>query len=236
MPKQAGAIRGVNGKLGDFVFYELAGEAVLRRAGKVSKARYAQSPEFEELRRNQSEFGLASKLAKTVRQSISTEMEEQTGSRISGRLTGVFRKILQAGVGQKGQRGLESENLWMLDGFPLNGLKPFDGSLVCGKFLKLEEDRKVVRLTTSLAGPQGESAAAALVVGVVMLSEVLFDKEYKVIYPGWHGLSFFTDTAAEEAVWQGVSTEIKFKMEDAIPGEVAVIGVVGRKMRSDGRV
>lgn len=229
MPKLTGVIKGINGKLNDFVFYELDGKAILRRAGKVSKERYAHAPEFEELRQNQSEFGLASQLSKTVRQSLSAVLKQQTGGRCSGRLTGAFRKILQAGKGNKGQKGLEASHLRMLDGFPLDKHKPRAACMISGIHLQLDHSRQVIEVNCiHLTCPEEEHATTHFVVGVVMLSEIVFDQGYQGIQPEWHGMNFFVNVSAKELASREGASKISFTIKDTIPEGVGVIGVAGR--------
>ncbi|HCQ16692.1 MAG TPA: hypothetical protein DIU20_10535, partial [Cryomorphaceae bacterium] len=80
----------MNGKMGDMVYYHLNGRYVSRRIGKIDKKRFREEAVFEDMRRQQSEFGLASQYGKVIRAGLGPYYRLFSGPECSGRLTGAL--------------------------------------------------------------------------------------------------------------------------------------------------
>ena len=111
-----------------FRVYELEGleEKVIARKGGPSYQQVKNSPSYQDLRKNQREFGVASMMAKEVRQSLPVLLSEICESYTSGKLTARFRKLAQKVKGVIGSRPLlVSEQGQVLKGFEFNSRYPF---------------------------------------------------------------------------------------------------------------
>lgn len=111
-----------------FRVYQLKGieEKVIARKGGPSYQQVKNSSSYQELRKNQREFGIASMMAKEVRQSLPPLLKEICESYTSGKLTARFRKLAQKVKGDTGSRPLLiSEHGKILKGFEFNSRYPF---------------------------------------------------------------------------------------------------------------
>lgn len=111
-----------------FRVYRLKGleENIIARKGGPSYQQVKNSPSYQELRKNQREFGVASMMAKEVRQSLPAILNEICESYVSGKLTARFRKLAQKVKGDIGSRPLlVSSNGKVLKGFEFNSRYPF---------------------------------------------------------------------------------------------------------------
>lgn len=221
---------GAEGKFGDYVTYRLNGKLVMRRIGKMEKEVYAKSPSFEQLRQNQSEFGLASQISKNLRLALGEYGKLWCDRYCSGRLTGRIRKMLQQGEGEKGQRSFDIKNLSLLHEFPLDKTKPARALLTTAGNLSHDKDKAVVRLSYS---PQqleywfGRqlSKDQQIVLGMIALSGIYFDEGYKVAQPEWHGRVVYR-------TFSSVVHNLDLTLEMIYPGKglqehAGTVGVVG---------
>lgn len=146
MAKPNGFNKQPYGKLGNTVSYKLEGNDVCRGIGKLSKEEYHERESFEGARKNWTEFGMASGTAKLLRHSLKPEMQEWCGSYISGRLTGVLRRIIFLGKGEESKRSLETAHLHLLQGLALNRQKPKQAFLCTSDPLKIQTEQALVSL------------------------------------------------------------------------------------------
>lgn len=217
---------GAEGKFGEYVTYRLHGKLVMRRIGKLEKKAYAEGPSFEQLRQNQTEFSLASQISKTIRQALGEYEKLWCDRYCSGRLTGRLRKILQQGSGKSGQRSFEPNHLSLLNEFPMNKAQPKKAFLcTAGNFL-FDPDRQCASLTyhpDQLSYWLGDFEARnkQLILGIIFLSSIHFNKGYKIAEPEWHGRAFISECAGNER-------QVQVKLPaPGLPEEVGWIGVVG---------
>lgn len=102
---------------------------------------------YKELRNNQKEFGVASMLAKTLRQSLSEGMTEICETYVSGRLTAQFRNLAKMEEGKTGTRPLfPSKHGHILKGFEFNSSAPYDEIFGAKYFVKPGSQRGQVIL------------------------------------------------------------------------------------------
>jgi len=88
--------------------YKLKGidrDIIAKKGGPTAK-QIKTKASYKELRNNQKEFGVASMMAKTLRQSLSTGMSEICETYVSGKLTAQFRNLAKMEEGQTGTRPL----------------------------------------------------------------------------------------------------------------------------------
>ncbi|MEM7552057.1 MAG: hypothetical protein AAF363_20405 [Bacteroidota bacterium] len=100
---------------------------IIARKGGPTKQQIKESDSYQVLRKNQNEFGAASKLAKSIRNSFSSEVAKLCGSYVSGKLTALVRNTIKKSEGEKGKRPvLISGNKADLIGFDFDSGKKFE--------------------------------------------------------------------------------------------------------------
>lgn len=218
----------LNGRIGDLVFYKLDGKLVVRRIGRLSKRTYREASNFKSLRENQNEFGLSSQLAKVLRQAMHPYIDFWKVPTTSAILTGAFRKIVQQGEGVPGQRSFSSSRLDRLDGI---GLDPDKARLCIVKNMKLDPAKGEVYLRISYGKIKKlfskYDLPIQLIVGVIALSRVEYEKGYKVLYPQWHGRSVF-NTGKVLGHWpEKGELRLKVGFGKEVPEGVGIVGVFG---------
>ncbi|HAD97840.1 MAG TPA: hypothetical protein DCG19_10570 [Cryomorphaceae bacterium] len=217
----------MNGKMGDMVYYHLNGRYVSRRIGKIDKKRFREEAVFEDMRRQQSEFGLASQYGKVIRAGLGPYYRLFSGPECSGRLTGALCRCLKEGEGKKGERIFSKSSLAGLAGFALNARKR--GVFEWGS--RWEFDRKHSRLY--LGGKRGSwydpvltgAQVEELVVGVVLLSPLIFKEGYDLLLREWHGRSFFYAIDPDDVEGQDLLLEPEEK--EVLPEGLLAVGVMG---------
>ena len=108
--------------------YKIQGvdKTIVARKGGPTSEEVKNGENYEDLRKNQQEFAVASNLAKTLRHSLPKKMAKICEPYISGKLTAKFRNLAQLSKGDKGKRPiLLSENGKSLEGFDFNSNAPF---------------------------------------------------------------------------------------------------------------
>ncbi|MEM9327255.1 MAG: hypothetical protein AAGA85_16420, partial [Bacteroidota bacterium] len=108
--------------------YKIKGidHTIVARKGGPSAQQIKTDAAYSELRENQKEFGIASMMAKALRNSLSPGMSEICETYVSGRLTAQFRNLAKHEDGQTGQRPLiPSKHGHLLNGFEFNTTAPY---------------------------------------------------------------------------------------------------------------
>ena len=218
----------LSGRIGDLVFYKLDGKLVVRRIGRLSKRTYREASNFKSLRENQSEFGLSSQLAKVLRQAMHPYIDFWKIPTTSAILTGAFRKIVQQGEGLHGQRSFLPTKLDMLDGI---GLDPDKARLCIMKNMKLNPSNGEVYLRISCGKLKKlfskHGLPIRLIVGVIALCRVEYEKGYKVLYPQWHGRSIFNTGKVLDHWLEKGELRLKVGFGESMPEGVGLVGVFG---------
>jgi hypothetical protein len=121
MSKQKGIIK-LTGTMGGVTFYKTTEDGYLaREKGGVSKERIAMDPNFQRTRENGEEFGRAGKGSKLLRTSIRGLLQNASDSRMAGRLTKNFVKVIQAdATSERGKRNVIDGEAEILEGFEFN--------------------------------------------------------------------------------------------------------------------
>ena len=100
---------------------------IIARKGGPTAKQVKTKPSYKELRNNQKEFGVASQMAKTLRQSLSEGLSEICETYISGKLTAQFRNLAKMEKGKTGTRPLFlSKHGHKLNGFEFNTSAPYE--------------------------------------------------------------------------------------------------------------
>ncbi|MGB5392942.1 MAG: hypothetical protein WBN16_01735 [Lutimonas sp.] len=116
----------MTGSLSGLVIYERNGQFFVKGAGGADKKRILSDPNFERTRENMREFGAAAVLGKTFRQGFLPHSKAiRTGS-LSGKVTGMMKRINKAGAGERGERSFDIvRHRNFIEGFELNQKKSF---------------------------------------------------------------------------------------------------------------
>lgn len=129
--------------------YSLKGvnHPIIARKGGPTAKQIKTKASYKELRNNQKEFGVASQMAKTLRQSLSTGMSEICETYISGKLTAKFRNLAKMEEGKTGTRPLFlSKHGHLLNGFEFNSSAPYEKVFGAKYFIKPGSQRGQVIL------------------------------------------------------------------------------------------
>lgn len=106
MAKQVGMFKFL-GKLGDWYGYLVDGEYYVRRIGKVDKKVRQQSPQFEETRKNEAEFGIATRCGGLFRQTMMHITQRWTTKHYPPKVIQLMMETLKSDtVHAKGQRSV----------------------------------------------------------------------------------------------------------------------------------
>jgi hypothetical protein len=120
MSKQTGLIK-LKGNIGGISFYRSGGEDLAKTANGPSKDKILNDPTFVRTRENNTEFGASATAAKALRLALVTAVQTMSDSRLTSRLTKLFKEINLRGVGVRGQRPITvSANRTMLENLDFN--------------------------------------------------------------------------------------------------------------------
>lgn len=130
MARQVGALK-YKGTLGDVRHFKIKGLQgnFAGLVGGPSGEQIKTAPEFARTRENMNEFGGSATAAKSVRISLSSILKQMSDPQLTGRLTGIMKKInLEDQTEARGYRAiLISQQGQYLKGFAFNKNVSFDG-------------------------------------------------------------------------------------------------------------
>lgn len=132
-----------------FRAYKLPGveKTIISKKGGPSFDQIKTSDSYKPLRDNQKEFGVASIMAKTLRNALSMTMSEISESYVSGRLTAKFRNLAKYEEGKTGTRPLYvSKHGHHLSGFEFNTAANYEEIFGAPYFIKPGSERGQVIL------------------------------------------------------------------------------------------
>ena len=169
---------------------------VARKGGPTADAVKHKST-YAELRNNQKEFGVASMMAKVLRNSLSEGLTEICETYVSGRLTAQFRNIAKYEDGPTGTRPLYvTKHGHNLNGFEFNTTAPYEEIFGAKYFLKSSSRRGQVILhfpafvpEDTFKAPEG-ATNFKINARLVALSDYHFDPEansYIALNKDFHG-------------------------------------------------
>ncbi len=174
----------MTGSLSGLVIYEQNGQFFVKGAGGADKKRILSDPNFERTRENMREFGAAAVLGKTFRQGfLPLTKAIRTGS-ISGKVTGMMKRINKAGDGERGGRSFDMvRHRNFIEGFELNQKKSFSSVFYPPYQLpEIDAERKQVTCEIPAFHPgiymdsPGEATHFQLILHVFGLSDYVFEK------------------------------------------------------------
>lgn len=179
--------------------YSLKGvnHPIIAKKGGPTAKQIKTKASYKELRNNQKEFGVASMMAKTLRQSLSSGMSEICETYVSGRLTAQFRNLAKLEEGKTGTRPLFlSKHGHLLNGFEFNSSAPYEKIFGAKYFVKPGSQRGQVILHFPAFIPEKtflspkESTNFKITARLIALSDYQFDQKeqgYKPVNKELHG-------------------------------------------------
>lgn len=179
--------------------YKLKGidKEIIAKKGGPTARQVKTKASYKELRKNQKEFGVASMMAKTLRQSLSTGMSEICETYVSGKLTAQFRNLAKMEEGETGTRPLFlSKHGHLLNGFEFNSKVPYEKIFGAKYFVKPGSQRGQVILhfpafipEKTFQAPKG-ATNFKITARLIALSDYQFDQKangYKPVNKELHG-------------------------------------------------
>lgn len=138
-----------NGSIGDKTYYRLKGVGpVVRKKSSPSKEDFLNNPKFEKTRQNNKEFGGASVVAKAIRMGLGAAAKNFQDSTLSGRLSGLLRKIIAENQGIKSQRPCNiTTHKDKLHNFQLSKFVKFDNIYTAKPVFTSNEERTSFTMT-----------------------------------------------------------------------------------------
>lgn len=179
--------------------YKIKGvdHAIVAKKGGPSADQIKTKSTYKELRNNQKEFGVASMMAKVLRDSLSEGLTEICETYVSGRLTAQFRNLAKYEEGPTGTRPLYlTKHGHNLSGFEFNTTAPYEEVFGAKYFLKTGSIRGHVILHFPAFVPEDTFKAPKgatnykINARLVALSDYQYDadeKVYRAINKEFHG-------------------------------------------------
>lgn len=120
----------LSGSFGGFTFYQDEKGTVVKQKATVYKKRIMTHPNSKRTRENMKEMGVASQAAKLLRLNLHEHHNKMGDRYLSGRLSGLFRKVVGLGSGIPGERILDFRaNGAILEGFEFVKARPLQESI-----------------------------------------------------------------------------------------------------------
>lgn len=170
--------------------YKLKGldQTIVARKGGPTGEEVKTKSAYAELRNNQKEFGVASMMAKTLRESLTDSLTEICETYVSGRLTAQFRNLAKYEEGETGTRPLYlSKHGHNLNGFEFNTTAPYEQIFGAKYFLKTGSRRGQVIIHFPAFVPEltfhkkpEEATNFKIEARLVALSDYKYDQTLKV--------------------------------------------------------
>ena len=165
-------------------------KTIIARKGGPSADQIKNAKSYEEVRNHQKEFGIASMLAKTLRNSLSSDMSEICETYVSGKLTAKFRNLAKLEEGKTGTRPLVvSKHGHLLNGFEFNPERPYQSVFGAKYFVKNASQKGKVILhfpafipEKTFQYPEG-ATNFKITARLVSLSDYLFSETENCYYP-----------------------------------------------------
>ncbi len=179
--------------------YKLKGVegTIIAKKGGPKPADIKTKSSYSTLRKNQQEFGVASMLSKTLRDSLSEGMSQICETYVSGRLTAQFRNLAKFEEGPLGTRPIyPSRHGHKLNGFEFNTNSPHEKVFGAKYFIKRgsRKDQVILHFPAfvpedTFVMPDG-TTNFKITARVVALSDYQYDKnlnKYEAVCPDLHG-------------------------------------------------
>ena len=221
----------LRGRIGDVVFYPSGEHVIARQVGEISKKRFRKDPAFEQYRKQQGVLSLASGISKQLRRSLRPYINYWKTSSTCSDQTGTFCKIIKLGRGANKEQDFEVAHLHLLHNSGLDEQKVI---LSTGAPFHIDREKGEIYFRMSYSRLRKMFGSSnplplRLVLGVVALSDMRFEDNYKPLHPNWHGASAFNNNKLISQWPSKGELRLKAKLNHAgpIPKGVGLIGVLG---------
>jgi hypothetical protein len=220
-------------KTGDPIYYKRKRVYLLKEAPEKDKLITKREENTRKRKEGRIEFGGGSKLSKAFRDTFASCVESYNNRALAGRLTGIFRKIIQGGSGKVGMRKAEVlKNKQLLAGFEFHKDYLFDQIFVAPLKWQIKNGRKEIVLMVPefkskgyIKNPKGASHFR-LIVTAGILSDYIYSKTQKTYVPFKNPLNGKSAEALSEYISlksSGVEIHLPLKFNAAIPDGYSVI-------------
>jgi hypothetical protein len=227
------------GRIGDLIYYKRNGKYFVRKAGNPSKEKIKTAPEFEKTRNLNSEFGGCVKVGHDLREAIGSLLPNHSDKDITGRLVGLFSKVIKKGSGECGARMLElKKNRELIKDFQFHKDICFDKVFNEYIHYNTSDNRKEITLFVDAFNPLisliklGGVTHFRLFLGVVAFSDFEFNKTSKTYHPVNTAIHETFNVSFSEFIviankCKGVSMTSSLLIKEDIPESIGIIAVVG---------
>ena len=227
--------------MGGLTFYKNSGNDLIRTTGGVDKSRIEKDPAFKRTRENMSEFGASATVGKALRQGYANIIKTMSDSSVTGRLTGIMKRINSVGAGIRGQRIFEIlTNKAVLEGFEFNKTAPLDAIFYAPSTAPtLDANRSIAtwvvpdfNTSNYIQAPEG-ATHFILVLATTVLSDYAYNtalKKYEATNTDeneTNGIAFSAEIPIGGMVGADTTLTVDLGFAVALPATVAVINAVG---------
>lgn len=227
------------GRIGDLIYYKRNGKYFVRKAGTLTKEKIKTAPEFENTRKINREFGGCVKVGHDLRIALSSLLPDHSDQDITGRLVGLFSKVIQNGKGERGSRMIEVvKNREIIKDFQFNKSLSFDKMFTEHLHFETSSKRNEVALTVNAFDPSvsfGKTSSIThfrIFLAVVAFSDFKYDKRakaYKPVNSSIHEsfvVSFSGNISLKEKSVR-ISITAQLPIQKPIPVSVGIIAIAG---------
>jgi hypothetical protein len=227
MARQTGPLK-YKGTLGDIRHFKIKGLSgdYAGMIGGPTGEQVKTAPEFKRTRENMNEFGGSAAAAKSVRVGLSQLMKQMSDSRLTGRLTGIMKKInLEDQSEQRGYRAiLISTQHQYLKGLNFNKNINLDGIFYAPFSLTAGAERNSSTLTIpafdplNFVNPPAGATHFRLINAVSVVSDYAYDAESKTYLPVDGALNELSNVTYSDYLPVDINIETETTISSALPG------------------
>ena len=248
MARQEGNQRFI-GRIGDLVYYKRKGVYLVRKVGSPSKKRIKEDPKFDKTRKLNCEFGAAAKAGHDFRFALKDVIQNIADCDLTGRVQGLFAKVIHHGKGECGSRSIEIlNNANELIDFQFNRKVSFNSMFFGDMKIIAKRNRKEATLSINAFDPQihlGFISGAThlrfsftllyftlLYFTLLVLSDYCIPekgKVYKAINPKLNCKVIFitSEPVSLNEKCKEINLKAKVPVKARLPKSVGVIGIIG---------
>lgn len=228
----------------DWRVYRISGveKTIIARKGGPTAKDIKSKESYQELRNNQQEFGIASMMAKTMRMTMSGDLNEVCETYSSGKLTARFRGLTKNVEGPTGRRPLiPSKFGHEVEGFEFNPSFPFGTTFFPKYFVHPGQGRGHIILhfpgfipEKSIAFPE-KATHFKLTAKLVSISDYYYEDEdsaYRACNSDHHGLTDSFESNMFPALKipiQPITAQLSIVPPKGLPERVGVFLLMGVK-------
>jgi hypothetical protein len=236
----------VRGKIGATTFRKRKGSLLVGKTSSLDKAKIQTAEEFGRTRENMSEFKGTAFVGKALRHGLGPVMRRFKDGNVTSRMTGIFRLMLKAGTGIRGQRPIEIlPNKAHLVGAELIEDTPFTQVFSPTCNMSANPDRNQVTLVInpfvisgSIRIPQG-ATHWKLVLAIASVSDHVYDtvtSKYVAVDESLNSLGDIIESAlipVQGAVSTPLQLVATLPNSPILPTSVALVACVGIEFSQD---